>query len=100
MSSGARPAGQWEPAELGVHPAVSGGRHRPGVSAPPYIHRPHDALLRRMLDPEVTASRLIVVRGEAYAGKSRAAYPFGRQPDGSPASPWRWSAPVPVTVRR
>jgi len=27
-----------------------------------------------MLDPEVTASRLIVVRGEAYAGKSRAAY--------------------------
>jgi hypothetical protein len=74
MSSDARPAGQWEPAELGVHPAVSGGQHRPGVSAPPYIHRPHDALLRRMLDPEVTASRLIVVRGEAYAGKSRAAY--------------------------
>src|SRR5690348_18322940 len=69
-----RPAGQWEPVELGVHPAVSGGQHRPGVSAPPYIHRPHDALLRRMLDPEVTASRLIVVRGEAYAGKSRAAY--------------------------
>ena len=74
MSSDARPAGQWEPAELGVHPAVSGGQHRPGVSAPPYIHRPHDALLRRMLDPEVTASRLIVLRGEAYAGKSRAAY--------------------------
>ena len=74
MSSDARPAGQWEPAELGVHPAVSGGQHRPGVSAPPYIHRPHDALLRRMLDPEVTASRLIVLRGEACAGKSRAAY--------------------------
>src|SRR5690242_15268574 len=27
-----------------------------------------------MLDPEVTASRLIVVRGEANVGKSRAAY--------------------------
>ena len=74
MSSDVRPAGQWEPAELGVHPAVSGGQHRPGVSAPPYIHRPHDVLLRRMLDPEVTASRLIVLRGEACAGKSRAAY--------------------------
>ncbi|HWM99437.1 MAG TPA: hypothetical protein VNO54_20535, partial [Streptosporangiaceae bacterium] len=41
---------------------------------PAYIRRPHDELLRSVLDPEVAGSRLIVVRGEACAGKSRAAY--------------------------
>jgi len=29
---------------------------------PAYIRRPHDELLRTMLDPEVAGSRLIVVR--------------------------------------
>ncbi len=71
MVPDARPAGRWEPAELGVHPVADGGTHGP---PPAYIRRPHDELLRRVLDPGVAGSRLIVVRGEACAGKSRAAY--------------------------
>jgi uncharacterized protein YidB (DUF937 family) len=71
MVADARPAGQWEPAELGVHPVAGGG---PDGSMPVYVRRPHDELLRLVLDPEVAGSRLIVVRGEACAGKSRAAY--------------------------
>jgi hypothetical protein len=67
----ARPAGRWEPAELGVHPVAGGG---PDGSMPVYVRRPHDELLRLVLDPEVAGSRLIVVRGEACARKSRAAY--------------------------
>jgi hypothetical protein len=50
---------------------TGGGPHGP---LPAYIRRPHDEVLRRVLDPEVADSRLIVVRGEACAGKSRAAY--------------------------
>jgi hypothetical protein len=71
MVPDARPAGRWEPAELGVHPVTGGGPHGP---MPAYVRRPHDELLHRVLDPEVAGSRLIVVRGEACAGKSRAAY--------------------------
>ena len=70
MVPDARPAGRWEPAELGVHPVIGG----PAGSLPAYIRRPHDEQLRRVLDPEVADSRLVVVRGEACAGKSRAAY--------------------------
>ncbi|MGD0240529.1 MAG: hypothetical protein ABSB59_09400, partial [Streptosporangiaceae bacterium] len=68
MASDGRPAGQWEPAELGVHPVSGGG------PTPAYIRRPHDATLRLVLDPDVPDSRLVVIRGEACAGKSRAAY--------------------------
>jgi hypothetical protein len=57
MVAAARPAGRWEPVDLGVHPAAG-----PGRSVPAYIRRPHDELLRTMLDPEVAGSRLIVVR--------------------------------------
>src|SRR6202050_5635588 len=71
MVAGARPAGRWEPAELGVHPVAGGW---PDGSMPVYVRRPHDELLRLVLDPEVADSRLIVVRGEACAGKSRAAH--------------------------
>jgi uncharacterized protein YidB (DUF937 family) len=71
MVADARPAGRWEPAELGVHPVAGGG---PDGSMPVYVRRPHDELLRLVLDPEVAGSRLIVVRGDACAGKSRAAY--------------------------
>src|SRR5215467_1469962 len=70
MVPDARPAGRWEPAELGVHPVIGG----PAGSLPAYIRRPHDEQLRRVLDPEVADSRLVLVRGEACAGKSRAAY--------------------------
>src|SRR5438046_9666408 len=69
MVPDARPAGRWEPTELGVHPVPGGGPHGP---MPAYIRRPHDELLRAVLDPEVAASRLIVVRGETCDGKSRA----------------------------
>ena len=71
MGRQARPAGRWEPAELGVHPVAGGD---PRGSMPTYIRRPHDEKLRRVLDPEVADSRLIVVRGDAGTGKSRAAY--------------------------
>jgi len=67
----ARRIGEWEPAELGVHPAAGGA---PDGSMPPYIRRPHDEKLRTVLDPAVADSRLVVVRGDAGAGTSRAAY--------------------------
>jgi hypothetical protein len=54
--------------ELGVHPVIGGG------PMPPYVRRPHDELLRAVLDPAVTASRLVVVRGGSSTGKTRAAY--------------------------
>ena len=41
---------------------------------PPYVRRPHDELLRAVLDPAVPASRLVVVRGGSSTGKTRAAY--------------------------
>ena len=63
-----RVAGQWDPAELGVH-AVIGGSPMPA-----YVCRPHDELLRAVLDPGVSASRLVVVRGGSSTGKTRAAY--------------------------
>jgi uncharacterized protein YidB (DUF937 family) len=40
----------------------------------PYIHRPHDELLRAVLDPAMADSRLVVVRGGSSTGKTRAAY--------------------------
>jgi hypothetical protein len=39
MERQARPAGRWEPAELGVHPVAAGD---PRGSMPAYIRRPHD----------------------------------------------------------
>ncbi len=63
-----RPAQQWNPVELGVHPVIRGG------PMPPYVCRPHDELLRAVLDPAVAASRLVVVRGGSSTGKTRAAY--------------------------
>ena len=61
-------AGSWTAAELGVHPVIGGGP----MTA--YIRRPHDTLLRTMLDPDVTDSRLVVVRGDPATGKTRAVY--------------------------
>ena len=63
-----RTAKLWKPAELGVHEVVGGG------PVPPYVRRPHDELLRAVLDPVVPASRLVVVRGGSSTGKTRAAY--------------------------
>ena len=63
-----RRAAQWTPVELGVHQVIGGGP----MSA--YIRRPHDELLRAVLDPAVPASRLVVVRGGSSTGKTRAAY--------------------------
>jgi hypothetical protein len=71
MAPSARPTGRWEPAELGVHPVAGRGRHG---SMPAYVRRPHDERLRAVLDPAVADSRLVVVRGDCCAGKSRAAY--------------------------
>jgi len=63
-----RLAGQYEPAELGVHPAIGGG------PLPAYIRRPHDERLRAVLSPATEYSRLVVIRGDALTGTSRAVY--------------------------
>src|SRR6516165_3670103 len=63
-----RPARLWTPAELGVHRVVSGG------PMPAYVRRPHDEWLRAVLDPETIYNRLVVIRGDALTGTSRAAY--------------------------
>jgi hypothetical protein len=63
-----RKAGQRTPSELGVHPAIGGG------PLPFYVGRPHDDRLRAVLDPQTEYSRLVVVRGHALTGTSRAVY--------------------------
>ena len=63
-----RPVARWDPVELGVHQVIGGG------PMPAYVRRPHDELLRAVLDPAVSASRLVVVRGGSSTGKTRAAY--------------------------
>src|SRR5690348_16735458 len=80
MTLEARPAGQWAAAEFGVHQATSDGLdgvdglHGLHGAMPPYIRRPLDAVLRALLDPAVPDSRLIVLRGDACTGRSRAVY--------------------------
>ena len=64
----APPIGAWDPFALGVHRTIGGGRLRS------YVHRRHDELLAAVLDPAVTANRLVVLRGGSSTGKSRAAY--------------------------
>jgi hypothetical protein len=63
-----RPVRRWDPIELGVHPVIGGGP----ISQ--YVRRPHDELLRAVLNPAVSASRLVVIRGGSSTGKTRAAY--------------------------
>lgn len=63
-----RLAGQWDPVELGVHQVVGGG------PMSTYVLRPHDELLRAVIDPAAYMSRLVVVRGGSSTGKTRAAY--------------------------
>jgi uncharacterized protein YidB (DUF937 family) len=63
-----RPVGWWNPVDLGVHKVIGGG------PLPPYVLRPHDELLTAVLDPGVSASRLVVVRGGSSTGKTRAAW--------------------------
>ena len=59
---------QWTPAGLGVHQVIGGG------PPPAYVRRPYDEQLRAVLDPDTGYSRLVVIRGDALAGTSRAAY--------------------------
>src|SRR6266702_3434558 len=81
MTREARPAGhRGSAAEFGVHQATSDGLD--GLDGddgddgpmPPYIRRPHDEVLRALLDPAVPDSRLIVLRGDSCTGRSRAVY--------------------------
>jgi hypothetical protein len=65
---GKRRAAAWDPVDLGVHQVAGGG------PLPPYIRRPHDDMLDTLLDPDVTGSRLVVVRGGSSTGKTRALY--------------------------
>jgi uncharacterized protein YidB (DUF937 family) len=72
-----RPAGQWTPAELGVHQAIGGGPPPQAAKAAPlsaYVRRPHDERLRAVLDPATEYSRLVVIRGNALTGTSRTIY--------------------------
>ncbi|MDN3354924.1 hypothetical protein [Actinomadura sp. DC4] len=64
----ARTIEQWGPLRLGVHQVVRGG------PLPAYTRRAHDHLLYAVLDPQVAANRLVVLRGGSSTGKSRAAY--------------------------
>jgi hypothetical protein len=79
-----RPVKRWPPADLGVHQVIGGG------PMPTYIPRPHDEVLRAVLDPTVAASRLVVVRSGSSTGKTRAAYEAvaDRLPD------WRLDYPL------
>ena len=63
-----RRVAQWTPVEPGVHRVIGAG------PMPAYVRRPHDELLRAVLDPAVPAGRLVVVRGGSSTGKTRAAY--------------------------
>ena len=63
-----RLARRWDPVDLGVHQVIGGG------PMPIYVCRPHDELLRAVLDPAVPISRLVVVRGGSSTGKTRAAW--------------------------
>jgi hypothetical protein len=63
-----RRAAQWMGYQLGVHEVVGGG------PPPPYVSRPHDDLVRALLNPAVAASRLVVIQGESSTGKTRTAY--------------------------
>lgn len=60
--------GRWNPVALGVHRAIGGG------PLPGYVRRPHDELLRKLLDPAVFQSRVVLLRGSSSTGKTRAAY--------------------------
>ena len=59
---------------------------------PPYVRRPHDELLRAVLDPAVPGSRLVVLRGDSCTGRSRAVHEAvaDRLPD--------WPVCYPVTA--
>lgn len=59
---------EWDPVAFGVHRAIGGD------ALPGYVPRAHDDLLRTVLDPDVTASRIVVLRGGSSTGKTRAAY--------------------------
>ena len=63
-----RHAAVWNAADLRVHQVAGGGR------LPHYIRRAHDDVLDALLDPGVTASRLVVVRSESSRRKTGAAF--------------------------
>jgi hypothetical protein len=72
-----RSAGQWMPAELGVHQTMGGGPSPQAAKAAPlsaYVRRPHDERLRAVLDPASEYSRLVMIRGNALTGTSRTIY--------------------------
>jgi hypothetical protein len=79
-----RPVARWDPVELGVHQVVGGG------PMPAYVRRPHDELLSAVLDPAISASRLVVVRGGSSTGKTRAAY------EAVAAQLWDWYLDYPL----
>ena len=62
------PIRRWHPVALGVHRAIGGD------ALPGYVRRKHDDVLREVMNPAVTSSRVVVLRGGSSTGKTRAAY--------------------------
>ncbi|MFI1398579.1 hypothetical protein [Streptomyces sp. NPDC020681] len=63
-----KPIAEWNPHELGVHPAVSTD------ALPSYVLREHDAALRELLSSQAAGNRLIVLKGGSSTGKTRSLY--------------------------
>ena len=92
QGSATRTAGDWDPVALGVHKAIGGN------PLPAFVRRPHDDFLDAALDPDVGASRLIVLRGGPSTGKSRSAYHAVCR---GPLAPWRLEYPaIPAELAR
>jgi hypothetical protein len=88
----ARAAGDWDPVALGVHKAIGGN------PLPAFVRRLHDDFLDAALDPDIRASRLIVLRGGPSTGKSRSAY---HAVCGGPLAAWRLEyPPIPAELAR
>jgi hypothetical protein len=75
-----RRAAQWTRVELGVHKVIDAG------PMPAYVRRPHDELLRAVLDPGLPASRLVVVSRRVLDMQDRRRLRGGRRPAGGLAA--------------
>ncbi|GAB3830118.1 hypothetical protein GCM10027610_017920 [Dactylosporangium cerinum] len=70
----AHPVDQWEPADLGVHPAVMPGitdAERRLSTLTAYVPRPHDTTVAQILPPARNA--MVILWGDPATGKTRTA---------------------------
>ncbi|MFJ3310817.1 hypothetical protein ACIPSA_49380 [Streptomyces sp. NPDC086549] len=73
-----RPISEWNPIELGVHPAAarpSGTGHSANAELPPYIPRTHDRFLNQVVhDASEGDSQILMVVGTSGTGKTRSCW--------------------------